>query len=359
VTLRIGLDVTPELVGTTGVARYSRELRRALQQREDCQVVPFAVGRRSQPVPDGTRVYPVPLRIVHPVWEYVGLPRAEHLLGSVDVVHSLDLVPPPTRRPLVVTVHDTVTAELPELHTRRSAVMRRRQLAALERATVILAVSESTAVALARAGVEQDRIRVTHNGLSSLPDPVDGRVRAEDYLLMVGTLEPRKGHDLLLQAVAGAHVSKLGIVFAGPLAGRDSELKAMAAELGILDRLEILGSVDDARLAGLYQGAKILCMPSFGEGFGLPMLEAMAAGVPVIASDLPAAREVTEGAAVLVPVGDVVALRDAIERVCSDDAMAECLRAAGRTRARAFSWAETAERTVDAYRTAITRRSSV
>ena len=112
-TLRIALDVTPELIGSTGVARYSRELRRALQRRGDCEIHPFAVGRRFQPLPAGVRHLPVPLRVIQRSWAAVELPRAEHLAGAVDLVHSLDLVPPPSARPLVVTVHDVVTAERP------------------------------------------------------------------------------------------------------------------------------------------------------------------------------------------------------------------------------------------------------
>jgi glycosyltransferase involved in cell wall biosynthesis len=353
VTLRVGLDVTPELLGMTGVARYSRELRRALEQHAACEVVPFAFGRRSQPVPDGTRHYPVPMRVVHRSWELLGLPRAEQLIGRVDVVHSLDLIPPPTRRPLVVTVLDTVTADLPELHPQRSASMQRRQLASLQRAAVVLAVSDRMAAGLAEVGVEPHRIRVTTLGVSRLPHPADPGVRSPRYVLMVGTLEPRKGHDLLLRAFADARLADLGVVFAGPTGGRDGALKAAAAELGVLDRLEILGPVDDARLAGLYRDATMLCMPSLGEGFGLPVLEAMAAGIPVIASDLPVIREVTADSAVLVPPGDVRALQAAITRVHTDEPLARRLRDAGVRRARDFSWAGTADRTIEAYRAAV------
>jgi glycosyltransferase involved in cell wall biosynthesis len=358
VSIRVALDVTPELIASTGVARYSRELRRALEGRDDCRVAPFALGRRSQPVPDGVRHHAVPLRVVHHTWRAIGLPRAEQLAGPVDLVHSLDLVPPPTRRPLVVTVHDTVTSELPDLHGHRAGVLRERQLRVLERADAILAVSASTAKSLLDRGVDADRVHVTPNGLTRLPPPGPSPVPGTGFLLMVGTLEPRKGHDLLLRALARARLDSTRVVFAGPTHGRADELRALATRLGIERRLTILGHVDDAVLARLYQDAGALCMPSLAEGFGLPVLEALAAGVPVIASRVPAIREVAEDAALLVSPGDVDAFAGALERVLVDGELRARLRMRGRERAASFSWEATAEATVQAYRSALHRRQS-
>ena len=353
-SLRVALDVTPELIGSTGVARYSRELRRALSARDDCEVVPFAIGRRSQPLPGPIRHLPVPLRVVQRGWQMFGVPRAEQLIGRVDVVHSLDLVPPPTRHPLVVTVHDTVTAELPGLHGRRAARMQLGQRAALDRAAAILAVSQSTADSLIAAGIDPERIRVTPNGLAQLPAPSRAMPVATDlFVLMVGTLEPRKGHDLLLRAFACSGLQDVDIVFAGPTAGREQHLRALARRLGIVERLKILGYVDDGVLSRLYADAALLCMPSLGEGFGLPALEALAAGLPVLASDLPAMREVAGDAATLVPAGDVGALRDALKRLLADGQLRAELRQRGLRRAAAFTWEATAEATVQAYHEAL------
>jgi len=352
--VRVALDVTPELLAATGVARYSRELRRALSEREDCDVVPFALGRRSQPVPQGVRHLPVPLRAVHRAWSAFGFPRAEQLSGPADLVHSLDLVPPPTRVPLVITVHDLVTRELPGLHERRAAAMQAAQRAALERAAAVLAVSRSTADALIADGLPPDRLHVTPNGLTPL-DPAGGRSPVPaPFVLAVGTLEPRKGHDLLLEALARCSARcEPRIVFAGPPAGRAEELRALAARLGLADRLHILGHVPDRVLAALYRDAMLLCLPSYGEGFGLPVLEAMAAGAPVLASDLPAVREVAGEAAVLFPAGEPDALAGALERMLDDGALRARLRERGLDRAAAFSWQATAQATVAAYRAAL------
>jgi glycosyltransferase involved in cell wall biosynthesis len=356
VRLRVALDVTPELIGSTGVARYSRELRSALEERDDCEVCAFALGRRSQPLPDGVRHAAIPLRLVHRVWEVWGLPRAEQLTGAVDVVHSLDLVPPPTRQPLVITVHDIVTSELPALHPSNARRMQIKQREALARASAILAVSHATAQSLVELGVDPELIHVTANGLPRLPKPAEPPISQRPFVLMVGTLEPRKGHELTLRAVAAADLSQLAIVFAGPTAGRDRALRALAVELGIAERLRILGYVDDAALAGLYRDATLLCMPSLGEGFGLPVLEALAAGTPVVASDIAAIREVADDAAILVPPGDVGALTRAVRRVVSDHKLRAELNRKGRERASSFTWSSTADATVTAYQAALRRR---
>lgn len=351
-TIRVALDVTPELIAATGVARYTRELRGALQAREDVAVRPFGLGRRSEPLPAGVRHLGVPLRAVHAAWRATGLPRAEQITGPVDVVHSLDLVPPPTRQPLVVTVHDLVTSDLPGLHPRRSGEMQRRQLAGLRRAAAIAAVSQSTAKALEAIGVNPARLHVTPNGLTQLPPAEDPPVPRRPFVLVVGTLEPRKGHDLLLEAVAAASTD-VAIVFAGPPNGRDEELRALADRLGLASRLTILGRVSDGVLAGLYRDAALLCMPSLGEGFGLPILEAMAAGAPVLASGLPALREVAGTAAEFTAPGDVTALSAALERLVGDPERLEQMRGLGRRRAERFTWQATAEATAAAYRAAL------
>jgi len=353
VSLRVAFDATPELIASTGVARYSRELRQALERRGDCQLAGLAFGRRSEPVPGGVRHVAVPLRTIHLSWKAWALPRAEHITGPVDLVHSVDLVPPPTRLPLVITVHDLVTSDLPALHAGRARRMQEAQLHGLERAAAVLTVSRAVADSLVDRGVDADKIHVTPNGLTRLPEPAGNPLGGEPFILVVGTLEPRKGHEVLINALAASGPA-VGPANTSPTpAGRADELKRLARQLGIGERLRILGRVDDALLAGLYRDAKLLCMPSFGEGFGLPVLEAMAAGLPVLASDLPAIREVADDAAVLVAPGDVDALAAAIRDLIGDQQLTTRLRQNGHKRASAFTWDATAEATVRAYRAAL------
>lgn len=350
---RVAFDATPELFAATGVARYSRELGRALDQRDDCQLVRFAIGRRTQLRPADARHVPVPLRAVHPLWRLLSAPRAEQITGPVDVVHSLDLIAPPTQLPLVMTVHDLAAVEQPELHSHRTVQIQRRRLAQLGRAAAIITVSHSTADALVRRGIARERIQVAPLGLTPLPPPSAVPLPSQPFVLAVGTLEPRKGHDVLISAFAAAGLSDARLVFAGPTAERSDALQALAVRLGVGDRLDILGPVDDAVLSGLYRRASLLCMPSLGEGFGLPVLEAMSVGLPVVASDIPPMREVAGDAAVRVPAGDVRAFGDALRRVLGDSQLRAELARRGAARATAYTWAATAAATRNAYELAL------
>lgn len=354
----MAFDATPEAIAATGVARYSRELRRALAAREDCSVSAFSLGRRSQPVAPGVRHLAVPLRAMHAAWRLADRPRAEQLVRApVEVVHSVDLIPPPSRLPVVLTVHDLVTRELPTLHGRRTVRMQERRCAALRSASAVLAVSQSTADSVARIGVDPALIHVTPNGLSRLPEPARTPLDGQRFILAVGTLEPRKGHELLMRAFSSLARDDIRLVFAGPTAGRSEELRRLAGELGIENKLSILGFVEDAVLAGLYRSSAMLCMPSLGEGFGIPVLEAFAAPAPVVASDLPAVREVAGDAALLVAPGDVGSLASAISRVLDDGALRSALCRRGRARADSFTWQNTAELTLRVYRAVLGKTS--
>jgi glycosyltransferase involved in cell wall biosynthesis len=157
----------------------------------------------------------------------------------------------------------------------------------------------------------------------------------------------------LLAAFAAARLDPIQLVLAGPDAGQRAHLARLAASLGIRARLTLLGRVSDAVLAALYRDAVALCFPSLAEGFGLPVLESMAAGLPVVATDIEVVSEVTGGAALLVPPGDIPALSRALEQVSRDEQLRQHLADLGRTRAQRFTWEATAKATVTAYERAL------
>jgi glycosyltransferase involved in cell wall biosynthesis len=349
--VRVAVDVTPLIAGSTGVARYTERLCEALEAA-GIELAPFAVGRASRPPPPGARHLKLPLRIVQRSWSLTSRPSVEALVGPVDVVHSLDLHPPPSRHPIVATVHDLAAIEEPNLHPPRSVAQQRVRLAALGRAEVVVSDSYATAAALSRHGIEAHRIVVGQLGLTPLPAPADHGV-AGAFVLAVGELSARKGHAALLEAFASACLGPLRLVLAGPDAGQGQRLRELAVSLGIADRCVIPGRVSDAVLAGLYEDATALCFPSLAEGFGLPVLEAMAAGLPVVASDLEVIREVAGDAAVFVPAGDVPMLRGALEQVVNDEQLRRRLADNGRTRAGRFTWEATADATISAYQQAL------
>jgi len=350
--MRVALDVTPALSGLTGVARYTRQLAESLAVI-GVDVRPFAVGRGPGDLPTGTRHLRVPLRVVQPVWSHLRVPRAEWLSAGADLTHSLDLLPPPTRLPLVVTVHDLAALDRPDLHAPHAAAQLTRRLETLDRAAVVIAISATTGDALARHGISASRIMVSLLApVPLLAAPVTPP-ETTPFVLAVGELMPRKDYPTLLQALALEPAREVRLVVAGPVGFRGEEVIALATRLGLDDRVRFAGHVTDGELAGLYQGATALCLPSVIEGFGLPLVEAMSAGLPIIASDIPVVREITSDAALLVPVCDPDRLAAALAQVLSDADLRAKLRARGVERAKDFSWERTARATLEGYERAL------
>jgi glycosyltransferase involved in cell wall biosynthesis len=295
----------------------------------------------------------VPLRVVQRSWTVFGRPRAEALVAGADVVHSLDLIPPPSALPVVATVHDVVALDYPLLHPRRALEQQRGRLRALRGVGVIMASSRATADALMQHGVEAHKIVVVPLGVRVAETPNAAPAnRGRPFLLAVGEVVPRKGLDVLVRACTALDVD---VIVAGPLGTAHAELAALIATTGLGNRVQLLGSVDDPTLSALYRDALALCFPSRAEGFGLPVLEAMAAGCPVVASDLPVLREIIGDDGVLVPVDDVSAWSRALHEIIVDDALRAELGRAGPRRAAGYPWATTAEATIHAYERAVGR----
>jgi glycosyltransferase involved in cell wall biosynthesis len=350
--LRVALDVTATITGSTGVARYARQLAAALGG-QGVETVPYAIGRPQHPVPSGVRHVAMPLRVVQQMWAWTGRPRAETFAPGVDLVHALDLAPPPSRLPVVATVHDLTALDHPDLHPARRVAQQRAQLRALARASVVISNSHATAASLVAHGIDGDRVVVTHFGRTPLPTYTGPPRRGNPYLLVVGEVTRRKGHDVLLRAFAAAALDGVDLVVAGPN-GFDADFRdPLVADLGLAGRVSFLGYVDDAMLSSLYADALALCFPSRAEGFGLPILEALGAGLPVVASDLDAFHEFAGEDALYVPPDDPDALAGALRRIVTDDGLRSRLSEAGPARAAPFTWERTAQQTVGAYRLAL------
>jgi glycosyltransferase involved in cell wall biosynthesis len=352
--IEVGLDVTSAVTGQAGLRRYAFELWPELIARPDLHVRPFALGRGSESsLEHPVRRFQIPLRLLRPLWRYLHWPRAESFVGPIDVVHSLALTTVPSRSPRVATVHDVLPLTNPELFPPGVYSAQRRELDSATEADVIVATCETTADEVARvAPFPRQRIVVAPLGVTPLPVP---SVPAPEgpYLLAVSAMTPRKGLDVLARAVASLGPDSPRVLIAGPDYWQADEQRRAIADADRHRKIELLGAVDDGTLSALYAGATAVCYPSRAEGFGLPCLEAMGAGAPLIASDLPVVREVVGDAAELVPPEDPEALADAIARVFSDESRRSFLAGAGRGRASAFTWQRTAAGVVRAYRMAL------
>jgi glycosyltransferase involved in cell wall biosynthesis len=345
--------VTSAITGRTGIARYVSELAPALE-RQGVDVRRFAIGRSTFPLPPGSRHLKLPARLLTPWWQIVPWPTAEQLVGGADLVHATGAALPATRRPMVVTVHDIAALRHPELHPSRHVQQQRALVAALRRTVVIVTVSAATADDLVQLGIPADRIVVAPLGLTPLPDPAPPArsPRDGDYLLTVGETSPRKRYHVLLQAMTRLRDGPR-LVMVGPPAGDEERLQALIVELGLTQRVTRLGAVSDAELSWLYRHATALCFPSISEGFGLPVLEALAAGVPVIASDIAATRELASSVALYPGSEDPDAWAQAIETVASDATLRQRIGREGSQRAAQFTWERTAVATLGAYRLAL------
>jgi glycosyltransferase involved in cell wall biosynthesis len=291
-----------------------------------------AITRLPDLVPGGVEAFELSAR-----WQESrmgwSLPRALRRLAA-DLVHTQYAVPLRCPCPAVVTVHDVSFARDPGLmNWKDRAVFRLVVPRAVRQAARVLTVSERTKADIAEFyDIPSDRIVVTPNGVDAVFTPGSG---PRDYVLSVGAIQRRKNQ---LATLAAADEAGLRLVVVGP--AKDAQLAAELSRRGA--RLE--GYVETDRLVDLYRGAACLVQSSRYEGFGLPVLEAMACGTPVVAVPDPALREVADDAAIFV---DESELAGGIRRALDER---ERLVAAGLERARAFSWRAAAERTLAVYR---------
>ena len=350
--VRIGL-YAPNLrtAAPSGVERYVEELVRALAALGSGHEF-VLLSDAADLAPPGWRHVPVPsmgwfrrLRYDHRL--LAGAAAAERL----DVLHGMkSFVPEGLACPAVVTVYDVIFLKRPEFYPWWWRAYWRRSLErSVERASAVLCISETTARDLAQ------EVPAALGKSVAVPCGVDGSRFAaarkpasleRPYFLSVGTITARKNLDGLLDAFGRLGPDGPLLAVAGevdPVAGDGRRLASAG------DRVRRLGRVGEAELAGLYEGAIALVYPSLYEGFGLPVLEAMAAGCPVIASRAGALPEVVGDAGILVEPGDPEALSREMSRVAGDAELRAELARKGRARAAEFTWRRTAERTLEVY----------
>ena len=342
-----------------GIARSTVELLRAFVDRGDVELVGVAAAHRNPPAdafipPVPIRSLPLPRRALYESWQWLRRPRVERATGPVDVVHDAGYVVPPSTAPLVATVHDLLFLEYPEHYTWHSrAVLRRGLTLARRDARVVICPSRATIDACRAAGFEDERLRLVPWGVRhrTVEEGAAERTRrryglAGPYVLFCGTVEPRKNLPRVLEAFRRLDRPDVELVLAGPRGWRE-DLADGAADLA--GRVRALGFVPPDDLLALYRGAATLVYPSLAEGFGLPVLEAMAQGVPVVTSAGTATAEVAGEAAVLVDPLDVDAIAGGIDRILGDETLAASLGEAARMRAAGYTWERTAELVAGVY----------
>jgi glycosyltransferase involved in cell wall biosynthesis len=312
----------------------------------------------------------LPRPVLYDAWNVLGVPPlglVHRDLRRLDVVHAPSLaVPPRDGARLVVTVHDAAPILFPETYPPRGRRFHEQGFAATaRRADVVIALTQAAADEIsAGTPVPADRIRIVPHGVEQemVADEVVVAARSAlgigsaPYVLWVGTLEPRKGLPTLVEAfasVVAARDLRQRLVIVGSRGWLDTADAISEPARALGDRISFTGPVSEPDLLALYRGADLFAFPSRHEGFGLPVLEAMAQGTAVLCSDIPVLHEVGDDSVAYVGAGDVGAWSDALVALLRDDAGRAALARAGRARAEGFTWERCIARTRAVYRSVV------
>jgi glycosyltransferase involved in cell wall biosynthesis len=357
--LRVALDATPLLGLPTGVGAFCGGALAALARRPGVDVRAYAVSWRrhrliESQLPSGVaaRQRPMPARPLHALWARRNGPPLEWFIGTTDVVHGTNfLVPPTGSAAAVVSVHDLTPLHHPELCNEATLAYPGLIRRALRRGAWVHTDSAFVAGEVVEAfGADPRRVRVVHPGIPDLPAPTVGTGAAAlerllppgagRFCLAVGTAEPRKDLPALVRAFSAvaARQADVALVLAGPPGWGEHALTSAVAASGARDRIVRTGWVEEADLAALLGHASLLAYPSLYEGFGFPPLQAMRAGVPVVATRAGSLPEVLGDGALLVDAGDHEGLVEALDAGLGDQALRGRLIAAGAAWCARYTW---------------------
>lgn len=361
---RIGIDYTAAYEQGAGIGRYVRELIGALAAcdgRTPYHLFVAGATRPALPSPPGPNFRWYPTRVT-PLWFarlwyrlQVPLP-VEAFTGRVRLFHATDFTLPPTLpgTRTLLTVHDLSFVRAPETATPvLKAYLDRVVPRSVRRATHVLADSQATKDDLVDLyGVPLDKVTVLLSGVSARFTPVEDESACQDvrerygipgnpYVFSIGTVQPRKNYARLIEALAalGPAFEDMHLVIAGGRGWLDSPIYRRVDDLDMAERVHFIGFARDEDLPALYSAARCLAYPSLYEGFGFPVLEAMACGTPVLTSTISSLPEVAGEAALLVDPYDTEGLADGLRRLLTDEALRADLVARGFEQAAGFTWA--------------------
>lgn len=370
--MRICIDISAAMTPhPSGIGRYAHQLVCALGTLSNGPELSLFYNRRQQNQPPvGLEFQP---RSIAPVsdkpWRaflLTGLmpPRSwGQTIHDCDLFHGTDSITPRLSQPAVITIHDLTTLLFPQHHSPLNRWYQRIALPVMiKRASTIITDSEATrGDCISRYQIASDKIHTVPIGVDHQRFFPRDRLLAQSkvrqhlgisapYLLSVGTLEPRKNLLRLVEAYSQLDSQAPPLVIAGAKGWGDHPIAALIEQRNLQNRIHIPGFVPDELLPDLYAGAEMFIYPSIYEGFGLPPLEAMACGAPVITSNCSSLPEVTGDAALLIDPQDVNAITAAMDRLLKDTTLAASLSDQGIKRAALFTWERTAKATLELYK---------
>jgi glycosyltransferase involved in cell wall biosynthesis len=346
--MRVSIDSTPLLLRSAGVKTYVFHWTRALQATANghsLELFPF-IGTELTECVHERSVLPMPATLARIALLHLAngspIPILNAIGSRLDVFHaSHQLLRPPRNTRVTATLYDMTCWLAPETHTAANVAMAKRfARSVLSRAAGMIAISESTKTDTIRVlGLAPERIEVIYPGVAEAFFDAAPAVRSKPYILFVGTIEPRKNVDILLDAYAGLPASlrqEYDLVIAGPVGWGDSSTvrRLRAGMAGV----EYVGYVAERDLPGLTAGAAAFVYPSLYEGFGLPVAQAMAAGTPVITSNVSSLPEVAGDAALLVDPRSEAELGAALRKALESAELRREMSAKGKIRAQEYRW---------------------
>ncbi len=374
--MKIGIDISQVVYIGTGVATYTQNLVRALvtYYPEHEYVLFGSTLRRKKQLNDfvdllprqnsiTTKFYSLPPTVLSLMWNNLHAPQIEHFIGKTDVFHSSDWTEPPSRIPKVTTIHDMIVYRHPEtLDSRIIDVQRNKLIWVKKESSAIIVDSESTKIDVVMyLKVPDTKIHVIHLGVDEIYTPQKsyrvGKVRKKyklvgKYILCVGTREPRKNLDRLIRAFQELESQDFTLVIAGNPGWGD--------EVARYSKMRVLGFVPAVDMPALYSGASCFIYPTLYEGFGLPVLEAMACGTPVVASSRGSLKEITGNLAIVVDPENINSILDGLKLVLRMS-KSERIRISnkGRTHAAQYTWRKAAEKTINVYKSVVKKENQI
>ncbi len=354
-TLRIGFDTSPLYGPKTGIGFAVEAMRGALRQRTDVELVDYVLSARARPA-ESVRRLPLPAAIAHQCWARTDHPRVDRWLRDLDLVHGTNYVVPPSSLPRLVSVYDCWFLHHPDDANPAVRLAGKVLRRAVDTGAVVHASSHATARAL-RAflpGVEAHTVHLAPLPLAAPPaiSPIP-QLTDRPFIVAIGTLERRKNLPRLVAAfgLIAAQEPELQLVIAGSDADDRGPINTAVDALGAhANRVMFTGRVDDAVRSWLLHHARVLAYPSLDEGFGFPLLDAMQACVPIVASNAGSIPEVAGDAALLCAATDTMALASNLHTALTSPSVRAHLVAAGRQHLGQFSWKRCADEMAQLYR---------
>ncbi len=360
--MRLAFDATSLYGHRTGVGRFAEQVLQRLSDHEEISTCVYATswrerGQLRRVSPRGVELCrtPMPARPLRAMWRHFDVPHLERFTGPVDVSYGPNFLSPPTLHAAeMATVHDLTPVRFPELCTSDTlqypTLLRRAARRGALFHTPTQAIGDELVEAL---GIRPDRVAVVPLGLTPVGHgTIPQRLRdaiGDQFLLAVGTIEPRKDLPTLVAAFdqLAPHRSDLRLVIAGPDGWGAAQLTAAVARSRHRGRIIRTGAVDEATKCELLRSARVLVYPSIYEGFGLPPLEAMSVGTPVVTTEVPAITEVCDDGVSAVPVGDAEAVAKAVDALLGDDELRRVQTERAHEVVARYDWDRTVDRLCD------------